>query len=283
MNSYEKRHRNWVLSNSTFELDSTYKGAHNKIFYKCTKCFNVKNVTPANFKQFPKCTICTKDKIATNYYRYLEINTSIIAIDIYISSKTKILHRCLICEYQWKAQPNHIKNDNSGCPKCANNLRYSIDYIKKAIPQDIQLLSKEYTNCKNKLSFKHINCGHIWQTSLDSILNQQTNCPNCAEYGLNVEKPCYLYLLYFKQLDLYKIGISKNIRTRQSHLTQPSQLLDSVLISTGLQAKNIEKYLLTKYKDYLYNSKVLKSGNTETFKNLPLTKVMQDFEYYKGV
>lgn len=46
-----------------------------------------------------------------------QINQNIYVVEKYINTKTKILHRCKIDNYEWPASPEKILN-GCGCPNC---------------------------------------------------------------------------------------------------------------------------------------------------------------------
>ena len=38
--------------------------------------------------------------------------------------------KCLKCNKPWETQYQNIYNSNSGCPFCANNVKFDLDYVK---------------------------------------------------------------------------------------------------------------------------------------------------------
>lgn len=63
--------------------------------------------------------------------------------------------------------------------------RKCIDEIKKDILErtngEYEILSTEYINNKEKLLFKHNQCGSTFSMSLDKFLNRGHRCPNCSK------------------------------------------------------------------------------------------------------
>ena len=48
-------------------------------------------------------------------------NPTIEVDDLYINADTSIWHKCKVCQYRWKSQPNHILEGHI-CPVCAGNI-----------------------------------------------------------------------------------------------------------------------------------------------------------------
>lgn len=67
-------------------------------------------------KQKPKRS--NKKKTQKEYVEEVKIkNPNVTVIGTYINARTKILHKCNICNYEWEIKPSHILN-GTGCPNC---------------------------------------------------------------------------------------------------------------------------------------------------------------------
>ena len=72
----------------------------------------------------------------------------------YQGAHAKMKLKCLKDGYEWEACWNSLSN-GTGCPKCANRPRYSIDMVKAellAISPNIEILSTEYKNNHSHLT-----------------------------------------------------------------------------------------------------------------------------------
>lgn len=107
-----------------------YNGTANKIKHLClihNKEFMMSpNEILSRRAGCPQCTSERKSKAFTKSHdQYLldlkSFNPNIIPLEKYINGKTKILHRCLICGFEWKVRPNNILN-HVGCPKCNKHI-----------------------------------------------------------------------------------------------------------------------------------------------------------------
>ena len=187
------------------------------------------------------------------------INKNIIPIEPYELYSKPIMHRCTICEFTWKVKPNNLlSTKKSGCPSCSGRIVTNSEYISR-LPEDIKAL-QPYINSRTKITHKHIKCGYEWEASPGNILSGY-GCPYCVGASSNT-----VYLVYFSELNLYKIGVAKNVYLRQYGFGQPSVVVHKETYSTEPQARQIEKILLDKVKNLMYDSGILKSGNTETFR-----------------
>lgn len=75
----------------------------------------------------------------------------------------------------------------------------------------------------------------------------------------------YLYYVYFKELNLWKIGVTTSIATRFNGEIWQHTKLHVIKYSTGIQAYFIEEQLKLVHQDILYKGKPLlkRKGNTE--------------------
>lgn len=82
-----------------------------------------------------------------------ELNSNIEVVGNYIDSKTPILHRCRIDNYEWYARPAKILY-GQGCPKCAGNARKTTkEYIAEVAIKNptIEVIGEYYgINTKTK-------------------------------------------------------------------------------------------------------------------------------------
>ena len=91
------------------------------------------------------------------------------------------VHLEWMCEngHTWFSTPNHIKNNNSWCPKCAKNARLTIEDMRNiAKKNNGKCLSTKYVNAHTYLKWKCNKCNHIWNIPYNGIQNGSW-CPKC--------------------------------------------------------------------------------------------------------
>lgn len=143
------------------------------------------------------------------------------------------------------------------------NKKKTTKSYKKELPSDIILL-EDYVNDKTKINHKHLTCGHIWKVRPNNIISGY-KCPICS-CGYSKGIPAFTYCIYFKDLDVYKVGVTNNIKTRMANFGYKPEIIFIREFNNGNDALILEKLWLYHLKDYLVNTYKLKSGNTETFK-----------------
>lgn len=177
------------IKNPSIESLENFKGMSTPILHKC-KIHNVKwLVSPDNILRGHGCKECGKDKTRDKncktheeYVGELEIvNKNIKVIGTYKGANIPILHKCLIDNFEWNAQPLNILS-GKGCPKCANNFRRTQEeYIRQlsVINPNIEVIG-EYKNIHTRILHKCKTHGIQWNTSPSSVL-QGSGCIQCSK------------------------------------------------------------------------------------------------------
>jgi hypothetical protein len=107
-------------------LIGSYTKQKNKSLFRCEECYYEWEATPDNVIRRSGCPICanvsnaeyfTSSKEEFGEY-LLSNNRKLILVGEYTKSWNKSLFQCDVCDHQWMAKPNNIKN-GKGCPKCA--------------------------------------------------------------------------------------------------------------------------------------------------------------------
>ena len=107
-----------------YELMATeYVKNSEKLKYICPKHRerDVLEITFANFTKGRGCPYCAHriKKTQDDYISELAAKKPTIEVlGRYKNLKTKILHRCKVCGYEWDVLPDNMLNTNNGCPKC---------------------------------------------------------------------------------------------------------------------------------------------------------------------
>lgn len=127
-------------------------------------------------------------------------NPNVTVIGTYIDARTKITHRCNLCDCEWESAPTNILSGHwcKSCslkeafkihPKTQPKLRKSHEqYVKdlyEANP-NIEILDK-YITTEHKSHFKCKICGHEWYGLPRNYLSGK-GCPECARRKETVRK-----------------------------------------------------------------------------------------------
>lgn len=178
------------LINSDIEVLEEYIDMNTPILHKCKKHNIQWKISPGNILyQKCGCVECGKEKIGDKnsktheeYVKELKaVNLNVVVLGTYIDANTAILHKCLIDEYEWIAQPSNLLF-GKGCPKCAGNLKKSHDeYILELskINSNIEAVEK-YVNAHTPILHRCKIDNYFWRVSPGSTLHG-TGCPRCNE------------------------------------------------------------------------------------------------------
>lgn len=266
--------------------ESIYTRAKDKIDIRCPE-HGLFQQLPSNHRTGQGCPKCkfekvnkhnqntTEDfiqkanKVHNQYYSYEQAN--------YLNSKTKVTITCHIHGDFEQTPADHLSG--KGCQKCARKLVGELNtfttetFVEKA--NEVHKYKYDYsatiyTKMQNKITVICPAHGHFTQKSAKHIQGQ--GCPSCGnitKLQKHHEHPTILYLLFFPNLNLYKLGITmvkRGIKTRYEHEPEPYQIIQQIVFEEGKTAYELEQYLLNKYAKESYIGKpVLLNGNTELF------------------
>ena len=100
------------------------------------------------------------------------------------NSRSKATCRCSVDGFEWSACVYSLVNNGSGCPQCAGNIGFTdkdrIDQINSL--ENILFLSwvDGYKNGHSKANVKCSKDGFEWESSVSSLVNGGTGCPQCS-------------------------------------------------------------------------------------------------------
>lgn len=184
-------------------------------------------------------------------------------IDNYINLNEPIRFKCLKCNGLWITEPFRLLNNKTKCSTC-KTLKEEKEFDEILTNKSIKRLTK-YTNSYTKLNFQCSTCNNIWEAESRNII-KGSGCPTCAKHGFKDNISGSVYFIYFKEIDLYKIGITNNLQKRIYQFGYKPEIIFIREFEIGKDAKFLEKEWLDNIKDYKINTGLLRSGNTETFR-----------------
>lgn len=195
MGKNKKTHEEYVeelkVKNPNIEVIGDYIGSRTKIIHRCKIDGFEWGIMPTNALKGYGCPKCNKNYHKTNddYVNELKIkNPNVISLEQYINGQSKILHKCLIHDYEWYVSPNAILK-TTGCPKCNNKYKKTTeDYIAEleAINPNIEVLGT-YVNAKTKISHRCKKHNIIWMTCPSNTLKGE-GCKQCANDALSLKR-----------------------------------------------------------------------------------------------
>lgn len=188
----KKTHETFVseisLINKDIEIIGKYIDSKTKILCKCKYDGYEWYSRPDGLLSGNGCPKCCTTKSGIRFQKTNEsfieelrkINPNVQPLEKYINSKTKILCKCLIDNYEWKARPDQLLQGHA-CPKCSGRAKKEHDTFVKEIRDinpNITILG-EYKNSQTKLKCKCTIDGYEWNVKPNVLLNGH-GCPMCA-------------------------------------------------------------------------------------------------------
>lgn len=155
-------------------------------------------------------------------------NPDIIVLGKYDGDTAKILHKCLICGYEWCTTPHTLLYKKSGCPKCGyrkngEKRRFTTEeYIEKvkAVTNNIEVIG-EYINSATPITHKCKICGHgennEWLTTPLHVLDGH-GCPVCSGNIIG-SSPKYINSIWTSE---YKDYFSQYLTEEQMKSNMPN-------------------------------------------------------------
>lgn len=180
-----------------------YSGDAVKLHIHCLLCDTVWEATPGNLLHgktgCPKCSVSLRGKNSRKTDEQFNIDLknkhpNMLALESYVTNKTKIYFYCTICKNVQLASPERVMLRDNGCVFCGKKKR-SISLAKtdeefreqlKKINPDIEALDK-YVNNHTKIRVRCKLCNHIWKVTPHHLLDSKSGCPVCVKDSL--EKP----------------------------------------------------------------------------------------------
>jgi len=143
------------LLNTEYVAIDIYQGADKHILHRHILCGHEWFIAPSKILQGRGCPECFKNNKKKTHKKYEEelLNTECAVLQPYVNCYTKILHKHLICGYEWLVRPQDILA-GKGCPECATygptkaNIVYllyfpEIDLYKYGISNNVVRRSQE--------------------------------------------------------------------------------------------------------------------------------------------
>ena len=224
----QKTHEQYVSElktvNPNLVVKEGYQQAATKILHQCSICGHEWYAFPLNTLRGEGCPKCATriraNKRRKSHEQYVQelqvIQPNIIVLEQYYNAKTKILHKCNICECEWQAIPNSILQ-GKGCPKCGNRIKKTHEqYLQEVLNRNSKIqVAEKYINGDTKILHKCMVCGCEWSAKPVDIL-QGKGCPVCSGHmvvqGINDLYTTHPHLIkewdYKKNINLSPFQVS---------------------------------------------------------------------------
>lgn len=181
-----KSHEEYVaevaIVNPDIEVVGKYINNATKILYRCKNGHEWEAV-PTSILQGHGCSKCAGNtkKSHDEYVEQLRnIKPNIEALGVYVDAKTRILHKCKICGYEWIASPNSVLHNNIGCHYCSGKIKAHEQYVKELSEFNPHIdVIGEYVNANTKILHRCKIDGYEWYVTPNNVLHNR-GCPKCS-------------------------------------------------------------------------------------------------------
>ncbi len=114
-------------------------------------------------------------------------------VEKYLGMNVATLHKCNVCDHEWKVRPANLINRLQGCPSSVcrkgkglipeNVLR---ERLEKAAGKDYLVLNVERKGTGLSVTIQHKKCGLKWSPSYHNFL-KGSSCPDCSRVDVGTQ------------------------------------------------------------------------------------------------
>ncbi|MGL4741372.1 MAG: hypothetical protein ACRC41_11295 [Sarcina sp.] len=178
--------------NPNVEILESYIKSSLPIKAKCLIDNHIWNIRPGDLLSgygCPRCGVVKRSlKQEIGYEEFLKRmdlihKGKIRHIGEYINLKVSTEFECTIDNYRWIAKPSNVIHNETGCPICANNMKYStkkfIEFMEE-INKSIEILGA-YKGKEQNIKCRCKICNHIWNPRAGNLKNRKSTCPRCSK------------------------------------------------------------------------------------------------------
>ena len=173
----------------------------------------------------------------------------LLPLEKYQSAKTPWKCKCLICNHIVQPTWMRIKQGRGHCSYCSQRRVDIPDALMFMKSIGLKPLVDFPGNNKPWLC-KCLKCKAEVTPRWSDVRRGQGGCSNCADYGLNYQKPGYIYLMTNDKLQAHKIGIANSYKSRKfddrmyQHAKRGWVLYKKLNFTTVKEASEIETKVL---------------------------------------
>jgi Zn ribbon nucleic-acid-binding protein len=267
------------LIESGYQPLEPYSGSHNKWKSECLRCSRTVFPTLSSLKSGQGgCGYCSnrivdieaaKRILRENLVKPLEEKPA--------NLKKGWKCQCLRCERTIQVYLTNLYRGSDPCKFCSG---------KAVDPKSAELLMNSvnltplepYSHSTAKWKCLHTVCNNIVYPMYASIKSGQGGCMFCAEKGMDMNIPSYLYLIENEDQTAFKIGVGNFVKNPKSdrikaHLRNKWRVLEVWKFDTGAEAYAREQEVLThirtnlKLPPFLSKADMPQGGWTETLEH----------------
>ncbi len=232
-----------------FKVLENYPGATKPWLVECLNCNKTFRTMFHSLNTLSKCKYCSGIVVdeADLLVRLKELKLK--PLEKYKTAKIPWKCRCLVCNHVVQPTWNRIKQGRGHCAYCAQrrvDIPEAFNFMKSVNLKPLV----DFPGSDKPWKCECLTCGLVVGPRWSDLRQGQGGCSNCADYGLNYQKPGYIYLITHDKLNSHKIGIANNYKSRKvddrmyKHQKQGWTLFKKKSFDTVQEAAYIEAGIL---------------------------------------
>jgi len=244
---------------------------------KCNECGNFPSPTFTAIRAGGGCRYCSEKLTSPEKAKKYAKEAGLEPLEDFVSGQTPWKCKHVVCGETISPLFVTILKGSSGCIRCNSKSaadRYRLpekEAVEIMLNANIQPL-EPYKSALTKWKCKCLKCGNVIFPKLNNIQNG-SGCINCSDFGFNLDKQAYLYLMFHPELSSLKLGIggsTTRVDRIETHLKFGWLLFKKMDFSTGITAYEIEQDILSWLRVelsldiYLSDEQMPQGGYTET-------------------
>jgi hypothetical protein len=264
-----------IMQSRGFKALEPYPGATKNWLVRCNKCKREFNTVFRSSNSLNGCKYCSGAKVDVKELLQKLKELKLKPLEEYQSAKVPWKCKCLVCNHTVQPTWNRIKQGRGHCAYCAQR-RVDIPLAMKFMKSVGLKPLVDFPGSSKPWKCKCLACKLEVSPRWSDLQRGQGGCSNCADWGLNYQKPGYIYLITNERLKAHKIGIANSYKSKKyddrmyQHEKQGWVLYKRADFETVQKASDIETSVLKWLRlevglpIFLSQNQMPNGGHTET-------------------
>ena len=264
-----------IMKERGFKTLEPYPGATKGWLVRCNQCKKEFKAVFHSSQTRNGCKYCAGIVVEESDLLIRLKELKLKPIEKYQSAKVPWKCKCLVCNHIVQPTWNRIKQGRGHCAYCAQR-RVDIPVALKFMKSVGLKPLVDFPGSNKPWKCKCLVCGFDATPRWSDLKQGQGGCSNCADWGLNYQKPGYVYLITHEKFSAHKIGIANAYKSKKyddrmyQHEKQGWILYKKVNFKTVQEASDIETSVLKWLRMevglpvFLSPKQMPKGGHTET-------------------
>ncbi len=264
-----------AMKSRGFKTLEDFPGATKPWQVECLKCKKIFKTKFHSLNTKSGCKYCSEVVVDENDLLIKLKELKLKPLEKYVSAKSPWKCKCLVCKHTVQPTWSRIKSGRGHCAYCAQR-RVDIPMALKFMKSVSLKPLVNFPGGNKPWLCQCLNCKAEVSPRWSDLRKGQGGCSNCADYGLNYQKPGYIYLITHKKFNAHKIGIANSYKSKKfddrmyQHKKQGWILYARKEFLTVQQASEIETKILkwlrldVNLQFPLTAAQMPKGGHTET-------------------